>query len=294
MTPDVYHADPCKRPSLSSSIISTIITDTVADAAFKHPRLNPELEPDDKTQYDLGSVAHELLLGRGAGIVVIDAEDWRKADTKAQREEAIRAGKQPCLVAVHEQATAMVAAARKQLQDDPENRDAFTNGVAEQVAIAKLPTSQGPLYCRTMIDWRMNDAPRIYDYKTFAPGADPDGFVKYLFREGRDVQDPFYSMVFAELEGIDWQQVEFRYVVQCPKPPYILAVIELDEQARAFAKERVDWAMERWAADGKAGRWSGYLPRTHYVGAPPYEMTSWAAKRLADEHAAALDERAAA
>ncbi|AYJ85755.1 hypothetical protein D3Y57_06950 [Sphingomonas paeninsulae] len=294
MRPERYHADPCKRPSLSSGIISTIITDTVADAAYKHPRLNPEIENDDKTAYDLGSVAHELLLGRGAGIVVIEADNWTKNDTKAQREAAIEANKQPCLRKVYDQAEAMVKAARIQLADDPENRDAFVEGVAEQVAIAQLPTAQGKLWCRSMLDWRMTDAPRIYDYKTFAPGPDPDGFVKYLFREGRDVQDPFYSMILAEIEGCAWNDVEFRYVVQNPKPPYVLAVIELDEQARQFAKQRVEWAMERWAKDGRAGKWSSYRPRTHYVAAPAYAFTAWDAKMLADELADSLDERAAA
>lgn len=291
---DEYHADPCKRPSLSSGVLSTIIDRTLADARQKHPRLNPDLEPEDSTKYDLGSVAHELLLGRGSGIVVIDADDWRTKVAKEQRDEAIAAGKQPCLAKVYDNASAMTEAARAYLAEDPENRDAFTNGYPEQVAACQLPTSSGPIWCRAMMDWRMADAPRIYDYKTFAPGPDPDGFVKYLFREGRDVQDPFYSAILAEIEGIDWQQVEFRYVVQDPNPPYVLSVVQLDEQARAFSRARMDWGMERWAAAGRAGRWEGYRPRTHYVAAPAYEMTNWEAKRLADELADALDDRAAA
>lgn len=293
MKPEVYHADPCARPSLSSGIISTIVTDTLADAKWKHPRLNPVLEEEDNTRFDLGSVAHELLLGRGSGIVIIEADDWRKKDTQEQRDEALKAGKQPCLSKVYEQASEMVAAARAVLGQDEENADAFTNGVAEQVAIAALPTMHGDLMCRAMIDWRMIERPTIYDYKTFAPGADPDGFVKYLFREGRDVQDPFYSMVTAAVLGIDWRAVEFRYVVQSPKPPYVLSVIELDEQARAFAHERTQWAMDQWALAGRAGVWWGYRPRTHYVAPPSYEMMNWAAKRAADELADGLDMRAA-
>lgn len=292
MKPEQYHADPCARPSLSSGIVSTIISDTLADARWKHPRLNPLLEEEDSTNYDLGSVAHELLLGRGAGIVVIEADDWRKKDTQQQRDDALAANKQPCLLKVYEQATAMVSAARAQLAEDEDNADAFTAGFAEQVAIASLPTVHGDLMCRVMMDWRMAARPAIYDYKTFAPGADPDRFVKYLFREGRDVQDPFYSMVLGAVLGLDWRAVEFRYVVQSPKPPYVLSVIELDEQARAFAHERATWAMEQWALAGRAGKWWGYRPRTHYVAPPSYEMMNWAAKRAADDFAAALDERA--
>ncbi|TKD50552.1 PD-(D/E)XK nuclease-like domain-containing protein [Sphingomonas baiyangensis] len=288
-----YHADPCKRPSVSSGIISTIVDRTLADAKWKHPRLNPELEEEDRTQFDLGSVAHELLLGRGSGIVVIDADDWRTKAAKEGREAAIAAGRQPCLTKVYEQAEAMAAAARQQLADDADNADAFTNGVPEQVAIWMEETSAGAIYCRSMMDWRMNARPAIYDYKTFAPGPDPDGFVKYLFREARDVQDPFYSRGLAKLIECDWRDVEFRYVVQDPKPPYTLAVIQLDEQAREFAHERTMWAIERWASAGRAGRFEGYRPRTHYVAPPSYEMVAWAAKRQADEFADALDQRAA-
>lgn len=291
---DAYHADPCPRPSVSSGILSTILTDTLADARFKHPRLNPDLEPEDNTKYDLGSVAHELLLGRGSGIVVIDAADWKKKDSQAQRDAALLEGKQPCLVGVYEQATAMVAAAREQLADDPENFDAFTNGVPEQVAACQLPTDVGALWCRCMMDWRMHDRPAIYDYKTFKPGADPDGFVTYLFREGRDVQDPFYSNILATLLERDWQDITFRYVVQSPDAPYVLSVVELDAAARQLANERMTWALERWGRAGRLGRWEGYRPRTHYASPPPFVFTRWEERMMADQHADALDARAAA
>lgn len=288
----VYHADPCESPSLSSSLVSTIIDKTLADAKYQHPRLNPDHEAEDSTKFDLGSTAHRLMLGAGADLQVIFADDWRTKDAKQQREDAIAQGKQPVLAKVYDNAVAMVEAARDQLADDHENADAFTTGHGEQVGIASINTASGPVLCRAMMDWRMADAPRIYDYKTFAPGADPDNFVRYLFREARDVQDPFYSAVYAEIEGIDWREVEFRYVVQSPYAPYVLSVVQLDEQARAFARERMDWAMSSWADALRTGKFGGYLPRTHYAAAPPFAFTSWQERMLAEQHAAALDARA--
>ena len=136
---EAYHADPASSPSLSSGVLSKVVGSTLAEARWAHPRLNPLYESEDSTKFDLGSVAHTLLLGKGQEIAVIDAGDWRGGDAKKARATAIGQGKQPCLIGVFEEAEGMAARAREQLADDPDNRDAFTDacGVAEQVAIAE-------------------------------------------------------------------------------------------------------------------------------------------------------------
>jgi hypothetical protein len=293
LTEAEYHADPCERPSASSGILSLIVAKTLADARWAHPRLNPDFEPEDDSAYDLGSVAHELMLGKGAGIHVIDADDWRKQATKDERNEAVAQGKQPCLVKVYDQAVAMVEAGRRQLLDDPDNHDAFTNGAGEVTAIWQRESPWGPVDCRARIDWRMNSGGRLYDYKTFKPGADPEAFVKYLFREKRALQDPFYSMGESALTGIRLADVAFRYVVQSPDAPYVLSVIQLDDEARDLAWQHAEYALERWAQAVNGGRWEGYRPRTHYVGAPSYERVRWDDRLAANQLADALDARAA-
>ncbi len=294
-----YHADPCRVPSLSSGIASLIVNRTMAEARFAHPRLNPDYEPEDSTAFDLGSVAHTMLLGRGAEIQIIDAEDWRTKAAKEARAEALEAGKQPVLKKVFEQGQAMVAAALEQIADDADNRDAFdlSRGVSEQVVVAQHSTNFGPIWLRTMMDRWINTAEtggqfRIYDYKTFKPGADPDGFAKYLFREARDVQDPLYRINIAKALFLHPGDVSFRYVVQSPEPPFCLSVIELDEQASAFALERARWAMDQWGKAMHSGEWPGYRSRTHYAAAPAYAMAAWADKMLLEEQADALNARA--
>lgn len=291
-----YHADPCAEPSLSSGVVSTIVGGTLAEARWKHPRLNPLFEEKDSTKFDLGSVAHMLLLGKGRKLVVIDADDWRTKAAKEQRDEAVTSGFQPVLLSVYEQAEAMVSVARDQLADNSDNLDAFAEGkgIAEQVGIAPLPSPFGEVMCRTRMDWRHTGRPIIWDYKTKRDGADPDLFVRYLFNEARDVQDPFYSLVLARLLEIDPREVEFRFVVQSATAPYPLAVIQLDDQAREFAFERVRFALGKWAQARAENRWPGFRPRTHFVAAPPYALTRWGEKIMAEEMAEQLDERAAA
>jgi hypothetical protein len=290
-----YHADPAPTPSLSSGIASTLITATPRQARFKHPRLNPTLEQEDNKKYDLGTVAHELVLGRGPGIVPIEADDWRTKAAQAARDEAIEAGKQPCLMKVYEQAIEMRTALFDQLQADPDNRDAFTNGVPEQTVLWKEQTPFGQMWMRALIDWRMSDRPAIYDYKTFAgeKGADPEAFVKHIVGAGRDVQDPHYSRGLAAVLGVPLEDVVFRFVVQDPKPPYNAVIVELDAQTKEWSHGRWQWALNRWSMCAATGEWPGFAPRTHYVGAPGWAQAQWEQRLIADEMLDAVQQREA-
>lgn len=283
LEPAQYHADPAPRPSLSSGVAALLLTKTPRQAWMAHPRLNPDFEDEDRKQFDLGSVAHELLLGKGSGIHVIDADDWRKQETKDERKQAIANGLQPCLAKVYEQADAMVKAAREQLADDPDNHDAFTNGRGELCMFWQEQCAPGKMWMRGMIDWLMADNRRAYDYKTFAPGADPEGFVKYLVGGGKDVQDPFYCRGIGAIEGVPWDEISFRFVVQDPEPPYLLSVVELVDRDWHF--ERSQWAIDRWAACAVAGAYRGFIPRTHRVSPPTWAMMAWEDRKTAEEAA---------
>lgn len=289
LTDAQYHADPAPGPSLSCSLAAKLITETAKSAWYRHPRLNPGFEEEDEKKFDLGTTAHALLLGKGAELHIIDADDWRKTEAKKERAEAIEAGKQPVLLKLYEKASAMAEAAREQLADDPENYDAFTDGKPEIAAVWQ----DGGVWCRSQIDWLMNDRRRIYDYKTFAGerGADPEAFVDHIVRQGKDIQDPFYSRGVAALELGDpmaWFEISFRFVVQDPKPPHLLSVVELPSQAREWSMERVEWAIGRWHDCMAADRWPGFAPHTYVVGVPAWAQMKWEERRRGIELADAV------
>ena len=70
-----YHADPCERPSLSSSIAKILLEKTPRHAWTAHPRLNPDFAAKDESKFDLGTAVHELMLGKGVGYTIIKAAD---------------------------------------------------------------------------------------------------------------------------------------------------------------------------------------------------------------------------
>jgi hypothetical protein len=283
MPAEAYHADPAPTPSLSSGFLSKIVTGTVAEAFNSHPRLNPEREEKDNRKFDLGSIAHTLVLGKGCEIEVIDAADYKAKAAQTARAEALANGKQPCLVGVFEKAEAMKVALFEQLADFPDELETFTDdaGVSEQAGFWREPVLIGGvernMWGRALFDWRHASKPIIRDYKTYngERGADPEGFIKGLINGGRDIQDPWYSRGLAAIMGGDltWEDVDFRFIVQDPNPPYLISIVALDD--RRWSAERCRWAVDRWGAAAGAALWRGLSPITHYVSPPTYARIQW-------------------
>ena len=66
MPADQYHADPCEAPSLSSSLIKVLCSQSPIHAKAKHPRLSAQIAEDEAEHYDIGTVAHAILLEAAA------------------------------------------------------------------------------------------------------------------------------------------------------------------------------------------------------------------------------------
>src|SRR4051794_11565577 len=86
--PSEYFADPCSQPSLTQSIAKLLIDRSPLHAWYSHPKLNPDFKPDDSTKFDVGNIAHKLLLGRGKDIEVLEFSDWRTKNAQLARDIA--------------------------------------------------------------------------------------------------------------------------------------------------------------------------------------------------------------
>src|SRR4051812_33404504 len=145
-----YHADPCPTASLTQSIAKVLLAKSPLHAWHAHPRLNPDYQHDDATKFDVGNIAHKMLLGRGKEIVVIEGfDDWRTKAAKDQREEAAAAGKLAVLGKHAARADRMAIAAREQLELRGVG-DLFGATGNSEVVIA---WQEGKIWLRQMIDW---------------------------------------------------------------------------------------------------------------------------------------------
>lgn len=272
MSAEQYHSDPCPEPSLSSSIIKLLIERSALHVWHAHPRLNPHHQPENKTEFDVGSAAHKLLLGKGAELVTVDAKNYQTNAAKEARDAAYAAGKIPLLPHHREAVERMVTMARMQLDALDMPRRPFTDGLPERVLIWR----EGDVWCRAMLDWYADDGAFIDDLKT-TTNAEPNAFVRRLGDLGYDIQAAWYRRGAERLSG---QVPEFRFVCVEKDLPHALSVPGLKESDLHAADEKIDLALERWAWCRAHDRWPGYPSRPVTV-----EMTASARFRWEDQKA---------
>lgn len=261
MRAEVYHADPCAEPSLSSSTIVTLLTRSPRHAWMKSPRLNPDFEPDNDKKYDIGTAAHALFLEGRDSVVVIDAPDFRTSQAKVLRDRAYAIGKTPLLTHQYDEVQAMVAAIRPQLDAHVEC-DAFSNGKPEQTLIWR----EDDVWCRARPDWLNRNHAVIDDYKTTSGSAHPEAETRRLFGMNADIQSAWYRRGLKAL-GLH-KSPRFRFISQETRPPYALSVLEFSEAADELANRRIDQIIDLWRWCLNHDRWPGYAAQVCTMSPP--------------------------
>jgi hypothetical protein len=246
-----YFADPCPMPSLTQSIAKILLDQSPLHAWHAHPRLNPDWQPDDPTKFDVGNVAHKLLIGRGKEIVVLDAfDDWRTKEAKARREEAQAEGKLAVLGKHFAKADRMVRAAREQLQLRALDH-LFRDGAGEIMTAWKEPSG---FWCRQMIDW-LTPAGTFADYKTTDMIAAPHALGRMMSNAGWHIQA---AMGERGLDAVNRQCDRFLFIVQETDVPYALNVVELTDGPMTMGRKMLEKAFLIWGSCLAHDRWPGY------------------------------------
>lgn len=270
-----YHADDlAEQPSLSASIAKTICLKSPWHAWHEHPRLNPDYGEAPDTKYDLGTIAHALLLEGMDVAEVLDYPDWRTKAAREARDEIRSGGRIPILQKDWITVKRMVAAAYDQLGRHRGDAGVFGYGSAERVLLWQEP-DYGNIWCRARLDWLHADESTISDYKTRRGSANPEIISRTLFSEGWDIQAAFY---LRGLEAVTGNQGEFRFVCQEVDPPHALSIVSLAPDALMLAQKKVAWALEKWQECLSSGQWPGYPTEICYATMPPWEEVRWLEK----------------
>jgi hypothetical protein len=264
-----YHADaPCPTPSLSSSIAKILLTRSPLHAWTAHPRLNPAFERTEAEHFDIGTIAHAMLLQGVEVATVIEANDWRTKAAQEQRDEARRAGRVPILRKHYDRVVAMVESAREQLARHRDAADMFTCGLPEQTILWE----EDGVWLRARLDWLHTGNALIDDYKTTGVSAHPDAFTRTLYGNGYDIQEAFYRRAVLAATGIE---ARFRFCVQETAPPHALTVVELDPGSKALGDRKVEEAIRIWRKCLKGNHWPGYPDLTCFSTIPPWAEAQW-------------------
>lgn len=280
---DAYHRDVAPEPSLSSSVAKILLDQSPRHAWHAHPRLGGQKDEGDKTRaMEIGTVVHKLLLGKGAEIVPIEAEDYRSKDAKAAREAAYLEGKQPILRPDMRTAGDTVGAVMQQL-DKVEGCGGFGNiGAPEVVGIWKDET--GP-YGRLMADWFQDEGDRavIWDVKTSSQSVAPHQVARTIVSMGYDLSAAHYERgilaIRPELAG----RLTFRWLFCEVEPPHAITVAELDAAGLAIGRKKAAAAFLLWARCLREGVWPAYANRIVRPDYPAFAEAQWLAREERDE-----------
>ena len=219
-------------------------------AMFRYRQENPEY----KDVFDFGSAAHKFVLGAGPEIVIINADDWKTKAAREERDAARAEGKTPLLPADARKVTGMATAIwQHPLASALLNPD--RGGHPERSLFWTDEETGIPRRCR--VDWLPEPGRGrfiVTDYKSCS-SADPAAIAKAVANYGYHQQDAWYlDGVRALLD----EDPAFVFVFQEKTEPYLVTVVQLDEDARAAGRARNRQAIERFRDCTEAGIWPGY------------------------------------
>lgn len=260
ITAEQYHADPVAGGSLSSSGARALLPPS-CPALFRHHQIHGQ---PPKAEFDFGHAAHRLVLGAGAGVVEIDADNWRTNAAKTARDEARAAGLVPLLskdlAQVHEMAAA--------LRGHPEAAALLAPGTGDPEQVIVWQDDATGVWCRAMFDWLRHRPPTgrrvLVDYKTCA-SAEPTEVDKAAARFGYHQQDPWYRDGVRQIDGAE---PAFLFIFQEREAPYLVTVAELDPVARRIGDYRNHWARQTYARCAAEDRWPSYTEGIHEIRLP--------------------------
>jgi len=273
-----YFADPCPTPSLTQSLCKILVERSPRHAAIAHPRLNPQFEYDDDTKFDIGNVAHRLILGRGKEVEIAHFPDWRTKASQEARERAADEGRIAVLKHQFDQASDMAAMARMQL-DDHEDRDAFTGGNAEVM----IAWEENGIWFRSLIDWLHDDNRIVDDFKSTGMSVAPHVLGQRAEAGGWHLQAAFIERGLDALEPASAGRRLFRFVAQETDKPHALSVMHMNEYWLTMGRKQVEAAVGLWKRSIESDRWPGYPRRAITPEFPGFKESKWLDREMSGE-----------
>lgn len=273
-----YRADPAPEPSLTQSLCKILIERSPWHARIAHPRLNPQFEYDDDTKFDIGNVAHRLILGRGKDIEVVHFSDWRTKASQEAREKAADEGRIAVLKHQYEQASDMVDAAWRQLERH-EDHDAFTRGAGEVMIVWE----ENGIWFRSLVDWLHDDLRTIDDFKTSGMSMAPHLIGIRAEAAGWHIQAAFIERGLDVLDPSGAGRRRYRFIAQETDRPHALTVMHMNEYWLTMGRKKVEAGIALWRAAVENNYWRNYGTKAVVPDYPSFKEKQWLERELAGD-----------
>lgn len=282
---DDYHADQLGDgvPRLSASIAKKIVERTPEHARLAHPRLRTPAEAAEQESgateaRTRGSLLHKLVLGQGADIIRITAEDgtypkdFKTKVAQEQRDAALEAGKIPALDRQLRRAETAAATIRKRLS----TYGIVLDGESEVVVTWEERATDGTVvHCKCMIDHLRANIAQGVDLKTLV-SADEGTCERQCNEYGHDIQTAAYRSALSKLFPRAAYQiggVDFVFAFAEYLPPYAVSIAELDGEHLDLGMRRWARAVDIWARCLASGEWPAtYSEERMRLRAKPWKL----------------------
>lgn len=275
LTDAEYHADPVPGGSLSSTGARRLLPPG-CPAQFRYDVDNPE--PNGKAHFDIGHAAHQLVLGAGPELVVVDHPNWQTKAARLERDYARAAGKVPLLADQHARVLAMADA----LRQHPTASLLFEPGRGRPEQSLFWQDAETGVWCRARLDWlpdRLEGRRMIVpDYKT-ADAVDLDSLMRACATYRYYQQDAWYRAAVRAL-GLAGDDVTFVLVFQCKTPPYLVTLATMDPTAQRLGAFQNRQAIELYARCQESGQWPGHAGDVVELHLPPWYENAMGAHEL--------------
>lgn len=265
---DYHDQKDAKTPRLSYSIAKILLAKSPLHAWDAHPLFGNNGITPTKAM-DTGSIGHDLLLGGGDPLDILDYDSFRTKDAKADRENSYALGHIPILKKDYEKIELVVEKVKEQLHVYfPEFFEAHES---EFPVIWK---AENGIECQSKFDWVKLTTGLMIDLK-FTKDASTEKCKSQIINMGYDVQEAFYTEAFnktyPELAG----RTKWKFIFIETEAPYAISIIETDSTFKELGRMKMNYALDVWKSCLEKDTWPGY-------GCNTVEAPGWAVNKMGD------------
>ena len=263
---DVYHADPCPTPSLSSGMARTLLSKSAAHMKLESRRLGGEGR-EATAAMDTGSLIHAMLAGDPSQFAVGEYDNFLSKAAKEWRDTIRADGKIPVLAHAHAEATELVTNIRARCAEGLTHSPFDGCSRHEVTAIWR----EADAFCRARYDVLSVDGFKnatVWDWKSTADISDR-GIERSISKYRYDIQAAFYLRGLEAL-GFKTPQLSFVFVFFETTAPYTVRRVVLSAEYLAQARMEVSEAIRLWQACLARGEFPTLPPDTLTVELPAY------------------------
>ena len=276
-------------PPIGSHVLIQMATRSPAHAFTASRHLNPSYVEERATKFDLGTIAHRLILERDLGdtrLQVFDWPDWinRKITIEAPggvafqvmkaelRKACYKAGLIPILKGQYDESLEMAEVVRRRIAEYPEVHTVGdrTEGEPEvSISWAVRDGDNRPVICRGRVDWLDVARGFFVDLKTTARDAEAESYSRTQLWWDIAIQLAFYAWGLKLIHGKPFKP----YIVAAEnKPPFATSVIEVPKTYLEAAQTMVVGAVRRYRQCWEDGQWPAYPAEIHSASPPAYKL----------------------